>query len=176
MVRKCARPSRSTGLAWPGRRRPTSHSRDGADRGQSHSRGDVGQNFRLRRVCPRSLAGPRVAKLDAVRVARVFVDVENLEARPVGIHVGHMRRIAVAEASRINRFAVVVDAHGAVNDLVLPVAIDVGDAEVVVALTTIRISAPGSPNLSLSKNQRCVSLPSRQSQAARSVGRSSRGT
>ena len=54
--------------------------------------------------------------------------------------------------------------HRAVDDLVLAVAVDVGDARAVVALAAV--GALSGVRASLSKIQRCVSLPSRQSQAA----------
>ena len=76
-----------------------------------------------------------------------------------------MQRIAVAEAGRVEPRAVVVDAHGPVDDLVAAVAVHVGDGEAVVPLAAVVRVRPSS----LSKVQRRVSLPSRQSQAARTV-------
>ena len=100
--------------------------------------------------------------------ADVFVNVEDLEPRMRGIEIGKVHRVAVAEAGGPQSLAVVVDAHRAVDDLVPPVAIDIADAEVVIALAGDRRDCPAC-HRRVSKTQRCVSFPSRQSHAASTV-------
>ena len=75
-------------------------------------------------------ARARVAQLQRVRTVRAgaLVRLEHLQPRPIGVHVGHVERVAVAEAGGIEAGAVVVDGRRAVDDLVLAVAVHVADA------------------------------------------------
>ena len=66
------------------------------------------------------------------------MDVEDFQARAVGIDVGKVDGVAVTQARRVEPFAVVVDHAGPVDDLVLAVAVDVADAQVVVPLAAVR--------------------------------------
>ena len=60
---------------------------------------------------------------------------------PIGVQVGNMHGVAVTAAGRVEPLAVVIDDAGAVNDLILAVAIDVGDGELVVALSAVFLVA-----------------------------------
>lgn len=63
--------------------------------------------------------------------------LKHFEAGPVGIKVAEMHRIAVPKPCRIKARAVVIDGHRAVNDLILPVTIDIRDAQAVIPLSGI---------------------------------------
>jgi hypothetical protein len=63
----------------------------------------------------------------------IFVDAEHLEARPAGIQIAHVQRVAVAQPRREEPRPIIVDDHGSIDDLVASVAVDVRDREVVVA-------------------------------------------
>ena len=65
------------------------------------------------------------------------MNAEDFQPRSIGIHVGNVQRVAVAEAGGVEPLAVAANATGAVDDVVAAVAIDVGDAEAVIALTAI---------------------------------------
>src|SRR5262249_51677719 len=82
----------------------------------------------------------RVAELGGVRTVarRAFVRLEDFESGTVGIHIRHMERVPVPPARREKPGPVVIDGAGAVHNLVSSVAVNVADAEVVIAL-----SAPG---------------------------------
>ena len=94
-----------------------------------------------RRLAPDQGPGPCVAEFGPDRMPRLLVDVEHLQAGPVGVDVRDVEGIAVAEAGRVEALAVVVDAAGAVDDLVAAVAVDIDDAQVVVPLAAIGTSA-----------------------------------
>ena len=64
----------------------------------------------------------------------VLVDAEDFEAGPRRVEVADVERVAVPQAGGEEPLAVVVDDHRPVDDLVLAVAVDVGDAEAVVPL------------------------------------------
>ena len=70
-------------------------------------------------------------------VVEALLNVEDFEARAVRVEVGDVHRVAVPEAGRVEALAVVVDHARAVDDLVPAVAVDVGDAEVVIALPAV---------------------------------------
>src|SRR5262249_16863547 len=90
-----------------------------------------------RGLSPEKAAGPGVAELRAVWVPRTFVDVEDFEARVIGVDVREVERIAVPQARGVKPLAVIVDGAGAVDDLVPAVAVDVAHAQVVVPLAAI---------------------------------------
>ena len=85
---------------------------------------------------------------------------EHLQAGPVRVEVADVQRVAVAEAGGVEPLAVVVDRHGAVDDLVLAVAVHVGDGQVVVALAR-EVRLPG--------RRRGVERPARRQLAAAPV-------
>src|SRR5262249_21971064 len=86
------------------------------------------------------LAGPGVAELGGVRavIGGAFVRLENFESGPVGIHIRHMKRVAVSPARREKPGPVIIDRAGAVHDLVFSVAVHVAYAELVIALSSPR--------------------------------------
>lgn len=46
-----------------------------------------------------------------------------------------MKRIRMPDASRVHAFAIVIDRHLSIDDLLPPVGINIGDSEVVIALS-----------------------------------------
>ena len=75
--------------------------------------------------------------------AFLLVHVEDLQARAVGQQVGQMDGVAMSEAHAVEQPAVVVAGRRAPDDLVLAVAVDIGDGEVVVAVAIERARAAG---------------------------------
>ena len=81
-----------------------------------------------------NLAGASIAEVAAV--AFVLVAVPDAEGLSQAKHC-QMHGIAMTEAGVVETAAVVVKGHGAIGDLVAAIAIDIADAQVVVALTGI---------------------------------------
>nr|GEU28687.1 hypothetical protein [Tanacetum cinerariifolium] len=98
--------------------------------------GDGAASVGRRRRAPQDFAGTGVqhGRTDAAVVLDLFVGAEFFQSRAGGIEVAHGHRIAMLEAGTPQALAVVVDRHGAVDDFILAVAIDVGHAQLVVAL------------------------------------------
>src|SRR5699024_11372206 len=65
----------------------------------------------------------------------------DLETRAGGVEVADVHRVPVTQPGRVQAGAVVVDGRGPVDDLVLLVAVDVRDGEVVVPLTGVSLVA-----------------------------------
>ena len=77
-----------------------------------------------------SIAAPHVA------VARdILVHPEFFQPRPGRIEIADMHGVAVAQAAAPQALAVIVERHRSVDHLVAAVAIDIGDGELVIALT-----------------------------------------
>ena len=83
---------------------------------------------------PEDLSGLSVTEL---AVVFVFVHVPQIEVLREGQHGTQMHGVAVTQAGVVVACAVVVHAHRAVGNLVASVAIDVGHAQVVVALSGV---------------------------------------
>src|SRR5690606_16698542 len=92
--------------------------------------------------------------------SRRFMNLPNLQPGTIGIHVGHVQRVAVAEARRVHTASVVVDHCRTVDNFVLAIEIDVGHAQVVISLafvvrlsarTEIRVEQPALWELSIAK-------------------------
>ena len=66
--------------------------------------------------------------------ALLFVYVEDFQSRTVRQVVGQVHRIAVAKAHTIEHLTIIVAGSRSPDDLVLAVAIDVGNADVVIAI------------------------------------------
>ncbi len=77
--------------------------------------------------------GGRVAHRETL-LAEAFLDVEDLEAGVGVVEIRHVEGVAVAPAGGVETGAVVVDDHGAIDDLVAAVVVHVGDGEGMVAL------------------------------------------
>ncbi len=95
------------------------------------------------RAVAASSAGPRRADCRARGCPR-----SRGPAREV-IEIAHVQRIAVAQAADVHRRAVVVDGHGAKDDFVAAIAVDVGDRQVVIALAGVlaaRVVANRTPS------------------------------
>jgi len=89
------------------------------------------------------------------------MDVEDLQIRAVGIERADVLGIAMSQARRVKPLAVVINAAGAIDDLILAVVVDVGDGEAVVALASvgdIELAVLAMPGTSLSKTHRWTSL------------------
>ena len=71
---------------------------------------------------------------------RRLVHAEDLETLTGGVEVAQVHRVAVAEAGGVERLAVVVDRHGAEDDLILLVPVYVGNGHVVVALVHVGLA------------------------------------
>src|SRR5262249_3975152 len=86
------------------------------------------------------LAGARVAELGGVRavIGGAFVRLENFESGPVGVHIRHMKRVAVSQARREKPGPVIINRAGPVHNLVSSVAVHVAYAELVIALSSPR--------------------------------------
>jgi hypothetical protein len=72
------------------------------------------------------------------------MDIKDFQAGSVWIDVGKVDGVAVSQARRVEAFAIVVDHAGPVHDLILAVAINVADAQVVVPLAAVRLVARGA--------------------------------
>ena len=77
------------------------------------------------------LAGGGVA---IVVVWFVLVASKEFETRDIGVEVGDVMSVAVAETSGGETFATVVDDHGAEDDLVAPIDVDIGNGVVMITL------------------------------------------
>src|SRR5262245_49550995 len=87
-------------------------------------------------VAPDDLAGSRVIARRAGRAERgglilIFVNSENLQPRALGIEIAHMQRIAMTQAGAEKPLAVVIDDHRVIDDLVLPIPINISHADAV---------------------------------------------
>src|SRR5699024_2042984 len=115
--------------------------------GAGEPRVDVGHGAAagvpLRRDGPQHLSRGGVAEGGAPFPAgvRVVVDGDDLETRAGGVDVADVHRVAVTQPGRVQAGAVVVDGRGPVDDLVLLVAVDVRDGQVVVPLTGVSLVA-----------------------------------
>jgi len=108
-------------------------------------------------------------EFDARGLRGCLVNHENLQSRKGRIKDGDVQGVAVPEASRVEALTVMIHAHGAIDDLVLAVAIHVGNAQTMGTLAfvgPVRLAVLAVAGTALSKTQCWVSLPSRQSQAA----------
>ena len=76
-------------------------------------------------------------------VFRVFVDSEDFETGTIRIEVGDVHGVTVTELGGVARSTITVDTHGTVDDFVAAIAVDVGDADAVVALAAVGIGAVG---------------------------------
>ncbi len=81
-------------------------------------------------VGPDWLARARVVnahsrRLETNRVILVLADEKKFKARPVGIEITDVKRIAVSPASRVKPLAVVIHRHGLIDDLVFAITIHV---------------------------------------------------
>ena len=118
------------------------------------------------RDAPEHFAGRGVAERGAAvaALAHVLVHREDFEAGPRRIEVADVQRVAVAQPGVVERRAVVVDGHGAEDDLVLAVAS---------TSATDRLWLPwplySAPATSESNVQRFTSLPSTRSYVATTV-------
>ena len=104
---------------------------------------DVGGGFGAAGFAPEQCAGGGVAEFDGVGVFRVFVDIEDFETGTVRIEVGDVHGVTVTELGGVARSTITVDTHGTVDDFVAAIAVDVGDADAVVALAAVGIGAVG---------------------------------
>src|SRR5699024_1265883 len=117
--------------------------------GAGEPRVDVGHGAAagvpLRRDGPQHLSRGGVAEGGAPFPAGVHVLVhgEDLEPRAGGDEVADVHGVPVARPGRVQAGAVAVDGRGPVDDLVLLVAVDVRDGEVVVPLTGVSLVAGG---------------------------------
>src|SRR5690606_18600138 len=79
----------------------------------------------------------RVAHMHA-GVVEPLLNIEDFEAGTLGVEIGDMQCIAMTKSGRMQTLTIVVNDTGAVNDFIPTVAIYIGNANVVVALTRIR--------------------------------------
>jgi hypothetical protein len=95
------------------------------------------------RVAPEGLAGGGLVHLDAVLAIalRALVDHEDLQAFARGVELADVQRVAMTEAGAVEQLAAAGDGGGAVHDVLLPVAVDIGDREPVRALAEGRLAA-----------------------------------
>src|SRR5262249_2501800 len=86
------------------------------------------------------LTGARVAELGGVRaiIGGAFVRLENFESGPVGIHIRHMKRVAVSQARREKPGPVIINRASAVHYFVSSIVVHVAYAELVIALSAPR--------------------------------------
>ena len=68
----------------------------------------------------------------------LLIASEDLQSLAEGVEVADMQRVAMSKASRREATAVVVDNHGAVDNFVAAIAVDIGYAIVMVALSVPR--------------------------------------
>src|SRR5262245_43311232 len=70
------------------------------------------------------------------------MDLEDFDARAALVHVRDMERIAMSQSGGIQAGSVVVDRRGSVNDLVLAVTIQIGNANSVGSLALVDTVPP----------------------------------
>src|SRR5690606_39002330 len=85
------------------------------------------------------LAGGGIAEGGAAVAtgAHALVDGKNLQPGARGVKVGHVKRVTVTESGGVESGAVVVESHGSVDDFLPPVAIHVGNGELVIPLPRV---------------------------------------
>lgn len=88
-------------------------------------------------LLPDHFTGARVAKTRA-RIIESLLNVEHFETGPIGIEIGDVQCIAVAQSRRVQSATVIVDRRRTINDLVAPVAVNIRNAQVVIALSSER--------------------------------------
>src|SRR5690606_9557212 len=92
---------------------------------------------------PNQLTGSGIAQVVRVLInGRGFLNVENLEAGSGRVDVRHVLSVTVIFAGNPEMAAIVVDRHAAVDDLVLAVAVDVADAQIVEASSARPVPLP----------------------------------
>jgi hypothetical protein len=87
-------------------------------------------------TCPRLIPSDGHRETPRHGHDRVFVDVKDLEPRSVRVDVGEVKRVSVPQTGVAKGPTVVVEAHRAINNLVL--AVGVANAQVMIALSYVR--------------------------------------
>ena len=86
-----------------------------------------------RGLFPDHFAGSGVAEM-CTRIIEPFLNIEDLKPRTIRVEVRYMQSVTMTKPCRMKALSIVVEDHRTEDDLVPAVRIDVGNAQIVVAL------------------------------------------